>query len=204
MPAADLTGPLEARLLALERRQARADGALGRLARRTIALHQGIWDAWADLRHPRGVAPPPPTGVELFPDVCSPIPEVMTLTDSYYGLSIPITWDGVTNWKACAVVNKPATATCAGGLTPIFYKLVGTNSTPDWDLFIQWHKVTVGTCPEIGADCTATPYAGVSIRSTNTITCGPPFAYHAHIATQVTWLDRIYPPSTGIDVDIDA
>jgi hypothetical protein len=54
----DAIGPLEARLLALERRNARIGDDLETLRRLEVALWQEIWDSWGDV-HGRVMTPAP-------------------------------------------------------------------------------------------------------------------------------------------------
>lgn len=59
--AVDPRGPLEARLLALERRLVHADDQLRQQQRELIGVGQSLWDAWGDRRIPTATPTPSPT-----------------------------------------------------------------------------------------------------------------------------------------------
>lgn len=151
-------GPLEARLLAVERRQARIDEEVRGLKRDVIAIGQGIWDAWDEVgRVTVDVASPTttPDCTRVFPNVCECIPLVLVLHDSYYG-DTPLAYDRDNLWwTGCRMVPYPGTASCPAALTPIRYTLQGDDATSDWALTIAWKGVPVGanTCPSAAATC---------------------------------------------------
>jgi hypothetical protein len=55
----DATGPMETRLLALERRLVHIDDQLRQQQRQLIGVGQSLWDAWGDRRIPRTPTPTP-------------------------------------------------------------------------------------------------------------------------------------------------
>ncbi len=57
----DAIGPMERRLLGLERRLVAIDNAARNQQRQLISLGQGIWDAWGERQIPTGVVTPTPT-----------------------------------------------------------------------------------------------------------------------------------------------
>lgn len=157
----EIRGPLETRLLALERRQDRVDALLSDLRRRALAVSQGIWDAWSEVSFPAEEAETPaPTCTGDFPQICSCIPLVLILHDSYYG-ACPLTYNPSTKrWVGCKLVSYPATPLCpAAPSTPITYTLVGDNTTPQWTLNVSWAGQADrfgDVCPIPGATCAST------------------------------------------------
>src|SRR3954454_8130538 len=108
-----LIGPMETRLLAVERAQARIDDDFRVLRREVIALSQGIWDAWSAVRLPVGVQPGGCPGVADFPDVCPCLPLTLTLHDPYYG-DCTLPYDpGQLAWFGCKLVSLPANPSCS-------------------------------------------------------------------------------------------
>ena len=83
----DARGPMEARLLGVERGLNAMDRDLETLERQIVALSQGIWDAWSDVATGNFGPPPPlpPPTVLITP--CSGLNVLYNLpfTDSIFG-----------------------------------------------------------------------------------------------------------------------
>jgi hypothetical protein len=168
----DLISPIEVRLRALERRQARIVRSLRAARRDIMTVGQGLWDAWSRS----DVGPESqttPTVVTTFPHVCPALPLALTLHDSYYG-DTTLNWDGVSKWVGCKVIFYPGTLICGAASTPIFYTLFGDDTTSAWTFQVAWIGVRDrfgNICPKAGATCNDTPN---QIRSTtNNVHCPP-------------------------------
>lgn len=157
---------MEARLLHVERGLAGIDGDLRALRRDLAAAGQGIRDSWPDAR----VAPP--AAAAKFPAVCpDDIPDTLTLVDPNYG-NVTLTWDGVSTWSGCQVVNYPGFGVCpAANGCPIFYTLFGSDATSSWVLRIAWvdHDVGGFGCPLAGQSCSTPP--NISFDYTSSLNC---------------------------------
>jgi hypothetical protein len=157
-----LIGPMETRLLAVERIQARIDHDLRDMRREVIALSQGIWDAWSDVRFPRTTNPPAPKH-PLTIGGCGTLqlPESIPYVDSKYG-SGTLKWDGVSNWVACK-----AGLSFGGGITfALHYTLSNTGS-----LGASW--AGDGFARPVNSTCaTATSFNGIPYSGQGLI-CSP-------------------------------
>src|SRR4051794_29418747 len=104
---ADLIGPGESRLLALERKVARAEDALRQSRRALVGVQQGLFDTWSGVRVPIGTPAPAPCDVVDFA-YCPCLPLTIPLNDSYYG-NVTLTYDyAQLAWFGCANVTLPA------------------------------------------------------------------------------------------------
>jgi hypothetical protein len=181
----DARGPMEARVLGVERGLDVMDRDLHNLKRQLIGLTQGIWDAWNDVG--RLSAPPVATPpANPFPAICSSFPTTMPVIDSLYGGSI-LTFDGVSKWLGCKVVAVPAGGACGAiASSAVFYSLQGDNTTSTWVLTVSYDATGVNHCPVNGATCgTAT---NRSDTMSQTISCCAPYQFsypHGNIASPI-------------------
>jgi len=165
----NLRGPIESRLLAVERGLSGLERELRQLRRQAIAVGQGLWDSWGDTPIPRQ-AP----AAAKFPNICpgpDDIPDVITLVDPVYG-DVDLTWDGVSAWTGCQVINYPGFGVCPAATScPITYTLTGSNTTAVWELEVAWidHTVSGQHCPLAGQSCGSAPT--ISFTHTATIAC---------------------------------
>lgn len=156
----DLIGPLEARLLALERKQARIDRSLRDARVDLVGLSQGIWDGWSDARGRRVAMPAPPCTGD-FPAICACIPTTFTIHNSSYG-DCTVTYDSTSgSWKGCFVVAYAGGGVCTACSTAQHYELVGSNATNAWSLIFRFKTHTVGVtqCPVASICSDATNYS---------------------------------------------
>jgi hypothetical protein len=148
----DLVGPMEARLLELERRQARLDHSLHSVGREVVALGQGIWDAWSDFP-PLKVQSPTGHGGTI-PGCTSALATTLYVRDPVYG-AITLQWDGAAMWTACKSVNYfgyGGNCVAVNGVA-VWYDLLNTG------IFrMRWasNVPTTTRCP-IASTCASTP-----------------------------------------------
>ncbi len=163
----DLTGPAEARLIALERRLIALDRSLSAMTRQLRGVGQGLWDAWGSLDITVVGQGPPPDGVTAFPNVCPLIPFNLPITDGFYG-DLTLSWDGTSAWRGCRLVNYPGSSQCAPVVgVPVFYTLFGDNTTSSWVLQVAWTSSNTGgaACPTSGS-CSNTPNSSAQVTAT--------------------------------------
>ncbi len=172
----DARGPLEARVLGVERGLEAMDRDLRNLRRQVLSLSQGVWAAWSEV-HARITTPSlqPPT--PSFPAICRLFPPRLPILDSLYGGSF-LSWDGVSKWTGCRAVAVPAGGSCgAVASSAIRYSLQGDNTTATWVLTVSYDSTgTPNFCPVNGATCgTAT---NRSDTMSATISCCAPYQFN--------------------------
>jgi len=173
MSELDAMGPMEKRLLALERRGVIIDNELRQLSQATVAVSQGIWDAWGEWRIPKTRPTTLPTSqcTTDFPNICPCIPLSLPLTDSVYGTTT-ITYNPATGkWTGCKVASFPGSASCAAVTsTAIFYTLIGDKNNANWYLVVQWLAAGSHNCP-VTSNCTSVSNHQIS-TDTAIVCCG--------------------------------
>src|SRR4051812_32061562 len=150
----DLTGPMEARLLEVERRLARLDHDLRTMKRDATTLSQGAWDAWSAVRLPREQAKPATDCVGDFPDVCPCFPHQITLKDTYYGDCV-LTYDPTRlAWLGCKLVSLPANPSCSAVSSfALLYTLTGNRTSTSWNLVLQYKTANFTTRCPVASTC---------------------------------------------------
>jgi hypothetical protein len=169
----DAIGPMEARLLALERRLVHCEDALRTQQISLTGIGQGIWDAWGEHRRPRGTTPTPtPTGT--FPDCCPgyTFPSTLTLVDNVYG-NFTLTWDGLYTWKGCKQISFAGSLVCPTPVSmPLGWFLAINGATCTATLHMVW-LANLLSCPAAGKTCADMTYgpADIAYQTIGPIAC---------------------------------
>ncbi len=170
----DAIGPMERRLLGLERRLVHIDEALRQQNIWLVGLGQGIWDAWSDRRRPRGTPTPTPTPPPTFGSCCCcsdyVLPSSLTLTDGTYG-DFTLTFDGVSQYAGCKQISFGGTVTCPGTVSmPLYYTIDVDTATCQATLTMLYYGSGGDNCPTSGHTCSDSA-PNVSFSSTITLGC---------------------------------
>jgi hypothetical protein len=180
---ANLTGPMEARLLALERRQAQVDRSLRDLDRQLVAAQQGTWDAWSgiDLNGDGGGGSQPPPQGGKIPGCSSPLAATLYAQDPVYG-SITLQWDGSSMWTACKVVNFPgfhSSCPATSGVA-VFYDVIAASG----QFRMRWKSnfPTTTACPT-ASTCSDTSNCSANQNLAITVDSCTPFQAHQTCGT---------------------
>lgn len=200
---ADLTGPMEARLLALERRQARLDDALRTLRRQAVAVGQGIWDAWSEVNVPvvTGGGAVAPAGPTFAGCTGVTVPTTLYARDAVYG-AITLTYDGSSLWTACKSVNFPGYGSSCGAVAgvAVHYDLLKTGT-----FRMRWASSAPSTtlCPA-ASTCATSP--NVTAQQTSSVVVDSCVPFRAHVLAGIGGGFVIFgnAANSGVRVDFSA
>jgi hypothetical protein len=163
----DARGPMEARVLGVERGCNQMDRDLEALKRQLVALSQGIWDAWSDVATPSAgpPAPPPTPTVHITP--CSGLNVLYNLpfVDSIFG-SGTLVWDGTAHFAAClSGLAYGGSFACATATIAIHYSMdTSGNLVVTWLVNSGSHCPITSTCSST-TNATSTPSASTNCGS---------------------------------------